>query len=159
MFPNGIYNKATYNGSTLIDLSNDSVTADQVSGGKTFHLATGEQAVGTYSPTVETATFTPGSNSLTATFSVSRKPVMFACNCTQSQIANSTSRAIAKVIAAGEELYGLTYYQSGTSGRVVYTTEATMSWSYSNGTLTITSGSSSNAGYFRSGYPYVLMYI
>ena len=41
------YNKVIYNNSTLIDLTNDNVTASDVLLGKTFHLANGESSIGT----------------------------------------------------------------------------------------------------------------
>lgn len=40
-------NKVDLNGETLIDLTADTATAEDVSAGKTFHLASGEQALGT----------------------------------------------------------------------------------------------------------------
>ena len=42
-------NKVIYNGTTLVDLTEDTATAADVAEGKTFHLASGEQAVGTAS--------------------------------------------------------------------------------------------------------------
>ena len=47
MANNQYKNKVVYNGTTLIDLTGDTVTAGDVASGKLFHLATGEQAVGT----------------------------------------------------------------------------------------------------------------
>lgn len=41
------YNKITLNGETKIDLTQDTVTAEDVALGKTFHLNSGESAVGT----------------------------------------------------------------------------------------------------------------
>jgi hypothetical protein len=41
------YNKITLNGETKIDLTQDTVTAEDVALGKIFHLNSGEQAVGT----------------------------------------------------------------------------------------------------------------
>ena len=41
------YNKAVFDGNTIIDLSGDTVTRADVANGKTFHLADGEQATGT----------------------------------------------------------------------------------------------------------------
>lgn len=40
------YNKVTYNGSTLIDLSADTVTADKILSGATAHGADGESITG-----------------------------------------------------------------------------------------------------------------
>ena len=41
------YNKVTFDGNTIIDLSGDTVTSADVANGKTFHLANGEQTTGT----------------------------------------------------------------------------------------------------------------
>jgi hypothetical protein len=63
------YNKITLNGETKIDLTQDTVTAEDVALGKIFHLNSGEQAVGTLEITsgggseeVITETFTSFSN-------------------------------------------------------------------------------------------------
>lgn len=42
-----VANKVVYNGNTLIDLTSDTATADDVMAGETFHLASGAQGVGT----------------------------------------------------------------------------------------------------------------
>ena len=47
--PNQYVNKVAVNGSTIIDLTGDTVTAADVAQGKTFHLASGASAVGTAS--------------------------------------------------------------------------------------------------------------
>ena len=43
-------NKVEANGETLIDLTNDTVTADTLVEGRTAHLANGEQVTGTFTP-------------------------------------------------------------------------------------------------------------
>lgn len=43
-------NKVEANGETLIDLTNDTVTADTLVEGRTAHLASGEQVTGTFKP-------------------------------------------------------------------------------------------------------------
>lgn len=45
--PNQYKNKVVYNGVTLVDLTEDTVTAADVATGKYFHLATGERVQGT----------------------------------------------------------------------------------------------------------------
>lgn len=47
-------NKIIYGNETLIDLTGDTATASDVASGKTFHLASGLQATGAFSPTMET---------------------------------------------------------------------------------------------------------
>ena len=50
MANNQYVNKVVYDGNTLIDLTSDTVTADDVLNNKTFHLKSGEMLVGTASP-------------------------------------------------------------------------------------------------------------
>lgn len=45
-------NKVVYNGETLIDLTEDTVTEADVASGKTFHAASGEQKIGTLIPAI-----------------------------------------------------------------------------------------------------------
>ena len=51
MANNPYKNKIVYNGTTLIDLTTDNVSALDVMSGKTFHLPTGQQVEGTGSGT------------------------------------------------------------------------------------------------------------
>lgn len=53
------YNKITLNGETKIDLTQDTVTAEDVALGKTFHLKSGEIATGTYTTKLQEKTVTP----------------------------------------------------------------------------------------------------
>ena len=48
--PNQYKNKVVYGGSTLIDLTTDTVTADTLLVGRTAHTASGELIVGTFDP-------------------------------------------------------------------------------------------------------------
>lgn len=48
--PNQYKNKVIYGGSTLIDLTTDTVTADTLLVGRTAHSASGELIVGTFDP-------------------------------------------------------------------------------------------------------------
>lgn len=48
--PNQYKNKVIYGGSTLIDLTTDTVTADTLLVGRTAHTASGELIVGTFEP-------------------------------------------------------------------------------------------------------------
>ena len=62
-------NKVVYDGNTLIDLTGDTATAADVAQGKTFHLATGEQAVGTASSGGGSATLTTKTITANGTYS------------------------------------------------------------------------------------------
>lgn len=116
---------------------------------------------GTYVPevTVYTTTYTPSSNSTTATFTgLAKQPKSFSCILT-SQITNGSTRTIINVMCDGSNIYSSTARESrsSSSGYIYYSTG--FSWNYSNGTLTITSpsGTSNTGGYFRSGYTYQLI--
>ena len=150
-------------GTVLIDLSSDTVTAADVASGVSFHLPNGSQATGTASggsSTVATATATPSSNSTSISFSVSGEPIAFAVQIAPSSgsyMSGSSTRYVTSVMSNGNNNYGTCIYRSGNSGREYgYTT---FSHSYSNGTLTITSPGSSSGGYFKSGQEYRLIYI
>ena len=157
-------NKIVYDGNVLIDLSQDTVSsAADIVAGKIGHLRDGTQVTGTASGggcTVDVKTVTPSSNATSISFTgLSAEPKMF---CVQweynngSYMSGSSTRYITSVCSDGEHCYGSSVYRSGSSGREYYYTTA--SFSYSNGTLTITSPSSSTLGYFRSGYTYRLIY-
>lgn len=45
-------NKVNFNGKTLIDLTNDTVTADTLIAGTIAHAANGERIVGTFDPSI-----------------------------------------------------------------------------------------------------------
>lgn len=60
MASNPYVNKVKYNGNTLIDLTGDTVAAEFVAEGKTFHLPSGQRVTGTakatYNPTTKELT-------------------------------------------------------------------------------------------------------
>lgn len=60
------YNKVTFDGNTIIDLSEDTVTKADVARGKTFHLADGTQETGTADGEALQPTFTFINNSPSA---------------------------------------------------------------------------------------------
>ena len=112
------------------------------------------------SATVDVVTTTPSSNSTSISFDVDGEPLMFAVQWSYtsgSYMSGSSTRYITSVISDGTNCYGSSVYRSGSSGREYFYTTA--SFSYSNGTLTVTSPSSSTLGYFRSGYTYRLIYV
>lgn len=54
-------NKVVYGGDTLIDLSDDTVTAETLMSGVTAHLASGAPVTGTYTPvTIKLCTWVAG---------------------------------------------------------------------------------------------------
>lgn len=154
---------------TLIDLTEDDVTAADVAQGVTFHKADGTIAEGTLaSAGVKIATHKPSSNSLTATFTVEKEPTFFICQLyfpsSSSSIGHTASTYyIYSVVGTSDSIYGV-IGRRGSSTSSTYTiysrsSSSYLSWSYSGSTLTITSGGSSTGGYFRNGIDYVLIYI
>lgn len=162
-------NKLIVNGEIKFDLTEDTVTESDVLSGINFHLPSGAAAIGTMGGTgdVKTATYTPSSNSSTATFSVTKEPIMFACIAT-SQLSQTATYYINTVCSDGTSTHRVTCYRSSvtTSSSTTYTgliycgDSANITWSYTDGTLTIRSLSTSGGGgYFASGITYTLFYI
>ena len=156
-------NKVVYDGNTLIDLTGDTVTAADVASGVTFHLPDGTQGTGTASgggsSTVATTTVTPSSNATSISFTVEGEPKSFSVML-GAQITLSSTRYVMGVQSDGTNTYGIYGYKSsgGGSSAYCYYSASYFSYTYSNGTLTVKSNSSTNGGYFRSGYAYRLIY-
>lgn len=142
-------------------------TASDVLKGKRFTSADGYKVVGTYEPptggaTVLTAESTPTANSLTLTFEgLSGEPTLFSVH-PKENITLGSTRYILGVDYDGENTVGIQGYSSGSfmssSATATYSATA-FSWTYENGTLTVTSGSATTGGYFMSGITYQLVYI
>lgn len=100
--------------------------------------------------TVGTATNTPTTNVTSISFAVSGNPILFVVqmNKNNSYINGSSSRYITSAANNGSTVYTTALYKSGSTAREY--TYSTSSWSYSNGTLTITSAGGSTAGYFTT---------
>ena len=112
---------------------------------------------GASAPSVNPITKVQPEKSVTITFDgLTKEPTMFAI-ITNSEITFSTSRKILSVVADGTSVYAVTGHKSGTNG-VAHITGSNVSWSYSNGTLTVNSDSKDTAGYFYSPIKYVLVY-
>ena len=90
-------NKIVYNGTTLIDLTEDTATAEDVALGKIFHLANGLIATGTASSLeYETGTWSPSSNTTRGTVSFAKthsKPPTFVLMADSSATTTSTDPA------------------------------------------------------------------
>ena len=100
--------------------------------------------------TVGTATYTPTTNITSISFTVSGKPKLFVVQMYKNNtyINGSSSRYITSATNNGATVYTTALYKSGSTGReYIYSTS---SWSYSSGTLTVTSAGGSTAGYFTT---------
>lgn len=96
-----------------------------------------------------------GTQDVTLTFTgLQGKPVAFAVQSGSTNAADGdymslgTNRAITSVLCNGTTLYSIAGYKSGSTARIYL--YKTCTYTYSNGTLTITSPGASTAGTFRS---------
>ncbi len=110
---------------------------------------------------IETTESTPSANSLTITFTgLTEEPKMFTVQAA-ANITLASTRYITSIAYDGEKTCGECAYTSGSfmssSGTSAYS-ETAYTWTYANGTLTITSNSASSGGYFESGTKYTLTY-
>lgn len=110
---------------------------------------------------ISSAEVTPSANSLTITFEgLTEEPKMFVVQAA-ANITLASTRFITSVVYDGEKTYGACGYTSGSfmssSGTSAYS-ETAYTWTYADGTLTITANSASSGGNFKSGTKYVLAY-
>ena len=107
--------------------------------------------------TVKTATASTSSNATSISFtSLSAQPKAF-CVMLDQQSSLGSTRYVISVTSDGTNTYG-TWGYSSSNTRYAYYSSSYFSWTYSSGTLTISTNSSTNGGYFRSGYTYRLIY-
>lgn len=141
-------------------------TADQVAKGATFTSAAGLLMEGTMeaasaSPTVvQIAEATPTANALTLTFNgLSGEPTLFSIDPIEN-ITLGTTRYVGTVSYDGTNIVGAYLYKASTYGSATSTySDTAYSYTYANGTLTITSDGATTGGYFVSGITYRLIYI
>ena len=110
---------------------------------------------------VAAAEVTPSANSLTITFEgLPEDPKLFVVQAAANITLGST-RFITGIVYDGEKTCGACGYTSGSfmssSGTVAYS-ETAYTWTYADGTLTITADSASSGGNFKSGTKYTLTY-
>ena len=141
-------------------------TADQVAKGATFTSAAGLLVEGTMeaqvaSPTVVLiAEETPSANALTLTFTgLSGEPTLFSIDPIEN-ITLGTTRSVGTVSYDGTNIVGAYLYKASTYVSATSTySDTAYSYTYANGTLTITSDGATTGGYFVSGITYRLIYI
>ena len=147
---------------TFTDVTDTTAAAADVASGKYFYTSAGVKTQGTASgggsgATVKTTTAKTSSNATSIQFTnLSAKPKMFSVVLDQQSTLGSTRYVIA-VHSDGTNTYG-TWGYSSSNTRYAYYSDSYFTWTYNNGTLTITTNSSTNGGYFRSGYNYRLIY-
>ena len=155
-------NSVKYGNNTLIDLTDTTATASDVASGKYFYTNAGVRTQGTASgggsgATVKTATASTSSNATSISFTgLSASPKSFSVMLDQ-QCALGSTRYVVAVTYDGTTTYG-TYGYSSSNTRYAYYSSSYFSFTYSSGTLTVRTSSSTNGGYFRSGYSYRLIY-
>jgi len=155
-------NRVDYGGDTLIDLTEDTVTAETLLSGYTAHGADGELVTGTAEAgggiKVTTKSLTSNATSIAFT-GLPAQPKAFMLIAT-TQITLATTYYVTAVSFGGATTYG-TYVRkgSGSSSAYHYASSSYFSWTYEDGTLTIRTQSSTYGGYFKSSVTYRLTYL
>ena len=113
---------------------------------------------GTFQTKIDSVTTTLSSRELTITFTgLKAQPLAFVCTQEGQTTFSKSYRWIISVAYDGTTVRNETHAVSGSSMIGYNYTNCT--WSYSNGSLTITSPSSGTNGYFKDGMTHRLMYI
>ena len=155
-------NRVEYGDQTLIDLSQDTVTAASLLSGFTAHGADGELITGEASgANIGMTTKAPTSNATSIAFTgLLGKPKAFML-ITTTQITLATTYYVTAVMSNGTNTYGTYVRRSsgGGSSSYNYVSSSYFSWTYADGTLTVKTQSSTYGGYFKSSATYRLIYI
>ena len=164
MASNPYANKVTVNGSTILDLTSDTVSPEVLMQGYTAHDASGAPITGTASGGARIGTDTvsaSGSYPTSISFDVEGEPLAFVVRST-TQISSSGSTSYYYVIAVvydGNDVTG-TLFRIGSTRRTQNVTSG-YSYTYSNGTLTVRSSASSRSstpGAFNGTYELTYVY-
>lgn len=112
---------------------------------------------GSSGATINVIQVKPSSNGTSISFTgLIDKPKMFAIM-PMGNITLGSTRYVTGVICDGSYIAGTYGYRSGSSATSYYS-GSYFTWTYNNGTLTVTTSSSTNGGYFSSSATYVLIY-
>jgi hypothetical protein len=108
--------------------------------------------------TIGSASTKPSSNATSISFTgLTARPKMFAISPTGNITLGST-RYVTSVMYDGSTTHGTYGYRSSSSSTSYYS-GSYFTWTYSNGTLTVTTNSSTNGGNFTSSTTYKLAYV
>lgn len=139
-------------------LGDANLIPENIKSGITIFNVIGSYA-GSGGATVKTAETTPSSNGTSISFTVSKQPTIFSVMALEN-ITSATTRKIVNIDYDGSTIKSQTAYSTSSySAGTIYYYDSAISQSYSNGTLTLTSSSTSTGGYFASGITYRLLYI
>jgi hypothetical protein len=150
---------------TLIDLTMDTVTPETLLKGYIAHDNKGEPITGIYEgagAAILIKEATPTRDSLTIQFAgLAAEPSAFSVQVNKN-ITLASTRYVVDVNYDGTETEGVCGYTSGSSysktGTIAYSASA-FTWTYSNGTITVTSSGASDGGYFKANTIYKLIYV
>lgn len=110
---------------------------------------------GTFGTKIDSIMVTPAKGQTITFTGLKAQPLAFSCTI-EDQGTVASARTIYSVIYNGQKVYNLTSYRSGSS--LLFYKYETCTYTYSNGTLTITSPSSSINGVFQA-LEHRLMYV
>jgi hypothetical protein len=111
---------------------------------------------------IGTVWVTPSSNTTTVMFTdVPGEPKMFAVYAVNATSVNNTTVYATSIVYDGESVSGVTVTRAGSysSYTANWKQSSDYTWEYSNGALTIASGSATTGGNFRSSCTYRLTYV
>ena len=161
--PSVVLPKTGGGSATFTDVTDTTAAAADVASGKYFYTSAGVRTQGTSSgggsgATIKSTTTKVGSSNVTSISfsSLSAQPKAFAVMLDQQSSLGST-RYVISVTYDGTTTRGCWGYSSSNT-RYAYYSDSYFSFTYSSGTLTVSTSSSSNGGYFRSSYTYRLIY-
>lgn len=116
------------------------------------------KTAGGSSMTIKTTTTKPSSNTTSISFTgLTAEPKMFAI-CPTANITLGTTRYVTGVMYDGSTTHGVYGYRQSSSATSYYS-ESYFTWTYSGGTLKVSTNSSTNGGDFTSSATYQLTYV
>ena len=116
------------------------------------------KTAGGSSMTIKTTTTKPSSNDTSISFAgLTAEPKMFAI-CPTGNITLGTTRYVTGVMYDGSTTHGVYGYRQSSSATSYYSASY-FTWTYSGGTLKVSTNSSTNGGSFTSSATYQLTYV